>query len=72
MKVTRKHTKEPLQKLRMGSYNFESVREFTYLGVSINGKNKKKGRNSEKNSEWQSCIFFPITVIQIKPVVQKN
>jgi len=42
MKVTRNHTKEPLQKLRMGSYNFDSVREFTYLGVSINGKNKKK------------------------------
>jgi hypothetical protein len=40
MKVTRNHTKEPLQKLRMWSYNFESVREFTYLGVSINNENK--------------------------------
>jgi hypothetical protein len=27
MEVSRNHTKEPLQKLRMGSYNFESVRE---------------------------------------------
>jgi hypothetical protein len=24
----------------MGSYNFESVREFTYLGVPINNENK--------------------------------
>jgi hypothetical protein len=27
------------QQLRMESYNFESVREFTYLGVSINDEN---------------------------------
>jgi hypothetical protein len=72
MKVTRNHTKEPLQILRMGSYNFKSVKEFTYLGVSITDKNKIRGRNSEKNSEWQSCIFFPLTVIQIKPAAQKN
>jgi hypothetical protein len=40
MKMTRNHTKEPLPKLRVVSYNFESVREFTYLGVSLNDKNK--------------------------------
>jgi hypothetical protein len=39
MKVTRNHTKEPLKKLRMGSCNFESVREFTYLDVSIKDEN---------------------------------
>jgi hypothetical protein len=40
MKMTRNHTKASLQNLRMGSYNFGSVREFTDLGVSINDENK--------------------------------
>jgi hypothetical protein len=57
MKVTRNHTKEPLQNLRIGSYNFGSVREFTDLGVCINDENKIKEEIKERTVNGNRAYF---------------
>jgi hypothetical protein len=51
----------------MGSYNFESVREFTYLGDSINDENKIEEEIQKRIVNGNPAYFSHLVIPKVRP-----
>jgi len=57
--------------IQVGSYLFEKVTSYKYLGVNINSKNNAHKGIKEQVGSTNRCCYIAIKIIQVEVMIEK-